>query len=308
MNVTSRQLKAFLLTARHQSFSRAAEQLCITQSGMSMLVRELEEQLGFRLFERTTRRVALSAAGARFLPAAERSLHELEAAAALARRAASAPRRLAIGATPFIAARLLPAALAAYGARDPGLQLELRDGARAQLVAALLAGELDLALGCFLPPAPGLRRTPLHRFALMLAQPPGGAAPLARAPRWDDLAGRRLLGGPPESPLQQLIERQLQRLRRRPAPAMPLSYVETQIALVEAGAGCAVLPSFCLAACRERKVALQPLRDPEVPVDLEQVARAGHEPPAAAELGAFLAQCAARWAAPWPAAALERVA
>ena len=47
MNITTRQLKAFVLTARHQSFSRAAEELFITQSGMSVLVRELETQLGF---------------------------------------------------------------------------------------------------------------------------------------------------------------------------------------------------------------------------------------------------------------------
>ena len=57
-----------MLTARHQSFSRAAEQLFITQSGMSVLVRELESQLGFRLFERTTRKVALTELGSRFLP------------------------------------------------------------------------------------------------------------------------------------------------------------------------------------------------------------------------------------------------
>jgi DNA-binding transcriptional LysR family regulator len=60
MNITSRQLKAFVLTAQHRSFSRAAERLFITQSGMSLLVRELEAQLGFRLFDRTTRRVTLS--------------------------------------------------------------------------------------------------------------------------------------------------------------------------------------------------------------------------------------------------------
>ena len=70
MNITSRQLKAFLLTARHQSFSRAAERLFITQSGMSVLVRELEDQLGFRLFDRTTRRVTLTEFGTRFLPIA----------------------------------------------------------------------------------------------------------------------------------------------------------------------------------------------------------------------------------------------
>jgi len=90
MNITSRQLKAFLLTARHQSFSRAAERLFITQSGMSVLVRELEDQLGFRLFERTTRRVTLTEFGSRFLPIADRSLVDLEAAAANIGRSASA--------------------------------------------------------------------------------------------------------------------------------------------------------------------------------------------------------------------------
>jgi len=74
MNITSRQLKAFVLTARHQSFSRAAEELFITQSGMSVLVRELESQLGFRLFERTTRKVMLTEFGSKFLPVADRSL------------------------------------------------------------------------------------------------------------------------------------------------------------------------------------------------------------------------------------------
>ena len=82
MNITSRQLKAFVLTARHQSFSRAAEQLFITQSGMSVLVRELETQLGVRLFERTTRKVALTEFGSQFLPIADRSLRDLEEAAA----------------------------------------------------------------------------------------------------------------------------------------------------------------------------------------------------------------------------------
>src|SRR6185369_8249516 len=99
MNITTRQLKAFVLTARHQSFSRAAEELFITQSGMSVLVRELETQLGFRLFERTTRKVMLTDPGAMFLPVAERSLRELETAALhLSRAAAGAGDCLAVGA------------------------------------------------------------------------------------------------------------------------------------------------------------------------------------------------------------------
>ncbi|HEY9529964.1 MAG TPA: LysR family transcriptional regulator, partial [Burkholderiales bacterium] len=119
-------MKAFLLTARHQSFSRAAEQLFITQSGMSVLIRELEEQLGFRLFDRTTRRVTLTEFGPRFLPIADRSLLELEAAAQnIGRSASAANRRLALGAMPLIAGRLLPGAIGEFARRDPGLDIVL---------------------------------------------------------------------------------------------------------------------------------------------------------------------------------------
>ena len=86
MNITLRQLRAFILTARHESFSRAADEMFITQSGISIMVRELESQLGFRLFERTTRKVKLTAVGASFLPTANRCLCELEAAALRIRR------------------------------------------------------------------------------------------------------------------------------------------------------------------------------------------------------------------------------
>src|SRR5258708_23467081 len=126
MNITSRQLKAFLLTARYQSFSRAADQLFITQSGMSVLVRELEEQLVFRLFERTTRKVTLTKFGSSFLPIADRSLVELEQAAANIGRSASADRGvLALGATPFVAADILAPALAAYPLPHAGLHVPL---------------------------------------------------------------------------------------------------------------------------------------------------------------------------------------
>jgi len=104
MNITSRQLRAFILTARYESFSRAAEQMFITQSGMSILVRELESQVGFPLFERTTRKVRLTEAGSTFLPTAHRCLLDLEAAAVNIKRAASlAINRLMAGLAPLIA-------------------------------------------------------------------------------------------------------------------------------------------------------------------------------------------------------------
>ena len=71
MEFTSRQLRAFHLVAEHQSFARAAERLFLTPSGLSVLIRELERQLGFRLFDRTTRQVTLTGHGSDLLPVSQ---------------------------------------------------------------------------------------------------------------------------------------------------------------------------------------------------------------------------------------------
>jgi DNA-binding transcriptional LysR family regulator len=299
MNITSRQLKAFLLTARHQSFSRAAEQLFITQSGMSVLIRELEEQLGFRLFDRTTRRVTLTEFGNRFLPIADRSLVELEAAAQnIGRSASAASRRLTLGAMPTIAGKLLPAAIGEFARRDPGLQIELHDGERSRLVAGVASGELDAALGCFLEPVPGLRRTLLHRFSLMAIQPRAEALRMARPMRWEDFVEARQIGAPPDKPVQQLVERQLQRLGRREPPDLAFNYLDTIIAMVEVGAGVAIVPSFAVPACRSHDIAMWPLAEPVVPVELYEITDRGRKlPDGAAQFNEFLRSYIARWAA-----------
>jgi LysR family carnitine catabolism transcriptional activator len=80
IDFSSRQLRAFLLVAQHHNFTRAAEALFITPSGLSLLIREFENQLGFRLFDRTTRHVSLTTEGAELLVAARHGLEDLDAA------------------------------------------------------------------------------------------------------------------------------------------------------------------------------------------------------------------------------------
>jgi len=79
MNISRRQLEAFLAVARLSGFTRAAERLHLTQSAVSLLVRELESQLSVRLFDRTTRAVQLTDAGRELYPFAEKALAELQA-------------------------------------------------------------------------------------------------------------------------------------------------------------------------------------------------------------------------------------
>ena len=290
MNITSRQLRAFLLTARYQSFSRAADQFFITQSGMSVLVRELEAQLGFRLFERTTRKVTLTEFGSKFLPIADRSLIDLESAAANIGRSASAARGvLTVGATPFVAADILPPAIAAFALRDPRLQVRLIDTEGARLLEMVQSGELDVALTALHHDVAGVRRTPLARFSLMLAVAQGAALALPHEVRWSDLVRRRLIGFPPKYPIRELVDEHLQRAGRHAPPDVVCNYLETQIAMVETGAGVAVVPSFVAHACAKRNIAMRRLVNPEVRGNIYWLVNSARKLPAGSDgFNAFL--------------------
>jgi LysR family carnitine catabolism transcriptional activator len=266
MNITSRQLKAFVLTARHQSFSRAAEQLFITQSGMSVLVRELETQLGVRLFERTTRKVALTEFGSQFLPIADRSLRDLEEAAAkLSRSAAAARDYLSIGAAPFPAAEIMPQAIRAYAMLDAKLQIQIVDAERPRLLEMLQAGSIDVAVLTGSPEdPPGTHWSPIAQFALMFICSADTGRDLPLELRWADIARLRLIGLPRDYPVQVLVDEQLLRAGRFAPVEASCNYLETQIAMVEAGVGGAVLPTSAAAACAKRGVTMHAIIDPVV--------------------------------------------
>ena len=302
MNITSRQLKAFVLTARYQSFSRAAEQLFITQSGMSVLVRELESQLGFRLFERTTRKVRLTEFGSKLLPIADRNLLELETAATnIGRSATAANGSLTLGAAPFAAAEWLPQAIAAYALRDPHLQVRLIDAEGARLADMVLSGEIDVAISAVLRDAPGMERSLLARTSLVFIRATDLPADLPREVRWRDVAAHTLVGHPRDNPIQLLIAEQLMRVGRHAPPDVICNYLETLIAMVEVGAGAAVVPVLAAPACAKRRIKMHSIVDPAVTSDLYWMAsRARKLSSAALGFHAFLKVYFSELAEQWP--------
>lgn len=136
-------VRAFVLTAELQSFTRAAQALDSTQSAVSLKLRKLEAQLGRRLLERTPRQVRLSAEGALFLTSAR------ELIAAHERAIASfeiEERRLIVGISHQLVGAELPGMLRRLGESDPKLRIELRAGGSREIVQSYDAGELDAAL------------------------------------------------------------------------------------------------------------------------------------------------------------------
>lgn len=279
MNLTTRQMRAFLQVARIGNFTRAAEQAHITQAGLSILIREMEKQLGCRLFDRTTRMVSLTPAGRRLLPVVERLVTDLDdVAAQLGAEGDAARQTLRIAATPLVSSHLLPWVFASFRQAHPQVVLRLFDADLRDVEAMVAAGEADLGLGFFFKAAAGLDRTPVGRFELMrVTQATADGEPVGTAP-WSALRGATLIGLPPGNPIQKVIERQLGEIGLADAQRPAFNFFGTLISMVEAGFGTAVMPTFALAACRRHRVKTDVLLKPRVGMDFFRLTKRGtHE-------------------------------
>jgi DNA-binding transcriptional LysR family regulator len=141
-----RHLRAFVVAADLQSFSRAAETLGIAQSALSQLMRTLESELGMPLFRRANRSVALTAAGLAFLPHARQSVSASELAASAARRARRGEAgEINIGYHSALFEANLPLLLRHYFSTFPEVKLTLVDAGICAQLDMLLEHKLDLA-------------------------------------------------------------------------------------------------------------------------------------------------------------------
>lgn len=297
MEVSTRQLRAFRLVAQHRNFTRAAEALFITPSGLSVLIRELESRVGFRLFDRTTRQVELTVHGEQLLAVIQRSLEELDTAIAnIGRSVKRSQQSISLGTTPLVAANILPPAMREFHKHRPEVRIQLFDADLPTLVKMVEAGRLDMGLGIFKAMA-GVRCEPFFRFSLMVARPAKGDIPARATTTWSSLNGETLISLSSGHPHQQLIDKHLAQAGVKVQIGSVVNLLDTQIALVEAEEGIAIIPSFGMPACRNRKVVVSKLINPVACIDFRLISSRGKElPPGADEFTSFLKSYIATWA------------
>ena len=296
IDFTSRQLRAFLLVAQHSSFSRAAGALFVTPSGLSVLIREFENQLGTRLFDRTTRQVALTHAGTELLAVARESLRELDRTMSRIGRS-EATVSLSIGAPPLVAATVLAQAIKDFRVHRPDLRFRLLDTDSATTLQKVESGTLDMGVGVFFKHLPGIRRTLLFRFPLVVIRGSTAQVSLRGTTSWSALKGEKLISLPASLPYQRFVDKNLAKAGVKYQPSLEVNYLNTQIAMVEAGEGMAIIPSYGLLACRERGIVKSRLVNPVVEVDFLQIRQGGKKLPSIAdEFTCFLKNHMASWA------------
>ncbi|MER6847598.1 LysR family transcriptional regulator [Streptomyces flaveolus] len=240
------QMRYVLAVAETASFTRAAERCHIVQSALSHQVARLEKELGARLFERTSRRVRLTAAGEAFLPAARQALEAAERARAEVAAATGEIRgRLTVGSIPTVAAVDLPAVLRDYRRRFPQVRISLRAGSSERLVEQVRDGTLDAA---FLGVQPGFRLEGVHDEELAHGRHVAVVAPdhpLAAADEVDLqlLAGEVFVDFAEGSAARAQSDQAFAAAGLRREVTFEVSGVELMVRMVRHGLGIALLPA-----------------------------------------------------------------
>lgn len=278
------QLAYFVAVAEEGSFTRAAERVGVAQPSLSQQVKALEADLGALLVHRARGKVGLTASGETLLPVARRMLADAETARRQIRELADLGRgRVRLGATPSLCTGLLPAVLADYRARYPGIDIVVHEGGSRVLQEELLQGGLDLALviDARLGDDPELATVPVLTEHLVVISRQGDPGPGRR--------GRLRIRDLKDVPLvmfragYDLRETTLEACRAagfEPTFAVEGGEMDAVLAFVEAGLGAAVVPAMVVRG----RFAITPLSGPELHRTVLLARRRGLEPPRAAQV------------------------
>ncbi|MEQ8923191.1 MAG: LysR family transcriptional regulator [Marinovum algicola] len=269
MNVTLRQVRAFLAVAELGRFNMAAGALGLTQAAVSLLIKDLEQELGVRLFDRHTRKVNLTEIGIEFLPQARKAMEDLDLATRNVRERAQLKKGKAIVASSIIfSATTIPALLSRFLDQHPGISVELRDMPEEEIRPALIRNEADIALGTFLDDDPEIRSQPVSQDRLTLICRADHPLAARRAIGWADLTKQKLIVLAQDNPLRQIVERTMIGVAPEFLPAYDVRFSTTAIGMVAAGLGVTVLPENSMELTSAAGVCSVALTDPVITRDI----------------------------------------
>ena len=244
-NVTLKQIRAFVATVDAGSLTAAAVMVNSTQSSLSVLLRELEETIGLRLLDRTTRKLALTEAGEEYLVHARRIIPEFEHAhLSTIERAARGRGRVVVAAPPIMAAGLLPPIVAHFHRLYPRISMIVEDVPPGEIVPAVAAGQIDCGLGVFGDDLEGVQTTTLFKERMLLIAPAGHMLMRKDAVRWSELRGQPIIAIKGQARIRRELDIRLGLARITEGPEIEVHQMFTALGMVSAGLGVALWPSW----------------------------------------------------------------
>ncbi len=289
-----RQFEAFVTVAELLSFSASADRLGMTAQAVSQLIAEFETQLGFRLFDRTTRRVMLSSAGRDFLASAESVLRHVN----FADSAAHDVRNRATGVVRIGAPLVLActAVIHDYTLERPKVVVRIHDVAVEGLVDAVARGDVELAVGPDRTTGPAVQGDPMFDSPWVLWC--AASHPLARrrAVRWDQLRDHPLVAAGHDHESSVSLMRLNAPAGARITPMHVVDNFSTAMGIAARGIAATLAPAYVGALARPFGLVMKRVIEPEV---IRKVclyrSRTRELSPAAEGFAAHLADWLPRW-------------
>ncbi|MFT3799996.1 MAG: LysR substrate-binding domain-containing protein [Burkholderiaceae bacterium] len=256
MNINLKLISAFLSVANHASFRKAAEETHRSLPAISMQIKQLEEQLGVVLFQRTTRKVELTAEGEQLMLSARKALVELEIGLSKLQQSVDLQSgRLSLACVPTVAGARLPLILTTFAAKFPRIKVHVRELAGQDLFAAVRRHEVDFAIGPVQDDAAELEFEPLFSDPYCALLPRGmqdtgkGVMSLQQLSR-----GMPLLKLGASTTFRDHVDRVLKNDGVDVEASYEFLQASTMVAMAEAGLGVALLPLIAVPPSTDLKV------------------------------------------------------
>lgn len=265
MNITLKQLRAFISVAKYQHFTMASQQLHISQSALSGLIKELETTLGFQLFERSTRQLTLSAMGEQLLPKAQRIINELsafESEVITLNNLEQGQVRIAV--SQQFSASTMPILIAKFKKIYPNIQITLIDCSVEAVISQVQNMEVDFGLGAERAFDDDISATFLFELPFYVVMPTNHPLATQAEIRWEQLLNEPIISL--QGPFTQLL---LQELPANIAnfmskPAYQVNFLPTALGLTREGLGLTLCLSYASDRVKRQGLIMRPLIEPTI--------------------------------------------
>ena len=280
IDLSLQQLEAFVEVAKALSFRAAAARLGVSQPALSRSIRLAEQTLGARLFDRDTRRVAITAAGSELLPIAERILRDFDGALSeLGEFIQGHSGRVTVAALPSTGVALVPRAIAAFRRQHPQVEFSLLEAPASALLAAIEDGRADFGLSVRPAPHQRLHYRHLHDDPFVLLCRHDDPLAMRASVPWSVFTSRPFIASQPTSSIRPITDAVFLQKRLTVPAALDYPSVAACGALVAAGLGITALPRLALELVDMRALAAVPLQRPTVARPIGLVTRIGRSLP-----------------------------
>ncbi|MEI6804432.1 MAG: LysR substrate-binding domain-containing protein [Burkholderiales bacterium] len=265
MNVTLRQLRAFIALAQTSSFTVAANQLHMTQSALSGLIKELEQALGVQVVNRSTRKVGLSEVGREFYPLVARLLQDLDGALdTIADLKAFKHGIVRVAAPQLMSASVFPQVIAGFRQRYPDIEIRLLDCMVEHVLPRVHSGEADFGVGPERESAADIEAQTLFESPFVVVLRPDHPLAQQECVTWDDALRYPVIALKGEFTHRLRVDLHASLHDEALNPANEVGFMTTAFAMVSAGLGVTTCLPYAKGLIDLHQLQSRPLTDPVV--------------------------------------------